>query len=333
MPANRFRRDIEALTGHALRADEKLLVAVSGGPDSLALLLLAHAAYGSRVHAATVDHAMRAANADEARFVADLCASRAIAHATLTRSNGIVVHAASLQAQARGLRYLLLADHAARLGCRWLATGHHRDDQAETLLMRMARGSGLPGLAAIRPRRREHSGSSPASPVEIIRPLLGWTRASLREIVDEAGLVPIDDPSNRSPDHDRTHFRALLARTPLLKPDRLAASASHLGNCEDALAWAEEREWDARHNVAHDQTWQVDVIGLPRELRRRLTLRAIEAVRSEHGMVAEWRRDGVGRLLELLGSGRAATLAGVKCSGGVRWRFEAAPPRRAGRQR
>lgn len=314
----RFRRDTEQLIGRSL-GDDKILVAVSGGPDSLALLLLAQAALGVHVHAATVDHGLRAASADEARFVAKLCAARGISHATLTADRP-AAHG-SPQAQARGLRYRLLADHAGNNACRWLATGHHRDDQAETLLMRVARGSGLPGLASIRARRSEHG-------VEIIRPLLGWTRATLRTVVDDARIEPVDDPSNRSPDYDRTRFRALLADTPLLDPDRLAASASHLGDCEDALAWAELREWGVRVEIQDGRTWRVDVAQLPRELRRRFVLRAIDEARRGSGLTAPWRREGVGRLLDLIDAGRAATLAGVKCGGGSVWRFEIAPARR-----
>lgn len=321
----RFRRDCEALTRNPFPGSDKLLVAVSGGPDSLALLLLAHASFGDRVVAATVDHQLRPENADEASFVARLCAARAIPHETLRGAP--LVHAASVQAQARGLRYRLLGDHAARLGCRWLATGHHLDDQAETLLMRMSRGSGLPGLAAIRPRR-------PVAPgIDLIRPLLAWTRDALRSVVDEAGLTPIDDPSNRSPAHDRTHFRALLAVAPLLETECLAASASHLADCEDALSWIAAREWDARVAMDDRRAWRVDAAGLPRELRRRLVVRAIDEVRRDNGLATEWRRDGVGRLLDLLEAGRTATLAGVKCSGGGVWRFEATPPRRDGGDR
>lgn len=318
----RFRSETEALIERPLGTD-KLLVAVSGGPDSLALLLLAHAAFGDRVLAATVDHQLRPENADEAGFVASLCAGLAIRHETL--KGAAIVHPGSMQDQARRLRYKLLGDQAACLGCRWLATGHHLDDQAETLLMRMSRGSGLPGLAAIRPRR-------PVAPaIDVIRPLLGWTRDALRSVVDEAGLTPVDDPSNRSPDHDRTRFRTLLADAPLLKPERLAASASHLGDCDDALSWATAREWDARVGVEHGGTWRIDATGLPREYQRRFAMRAIDEVRAEQGVVADWRRDGVARLLDLLDAGRTATLAHVRCSGGLVWRFEAAPPRRASR--
>lgn len=321
----RFRRDTEALTGHSLADDEKLLIAVSGGPDSLALLLLAHAAYGPRVHAATVDHRLRPESGDEARFVASLCAARGIDHSTLAPPDSLVVHAAGVQAQARGVRYVLLAGLAASLGCRWLATGHHLDDQAETLLMRLARGSGLPGLASIRARR--HQGGFLQLGVEVVRPLLGWRRETLRAIVRDAGIAPVDDPSNASPDYDRTQYRALLSETPLLRPERLAAAASHLGDCEEALAWTLDREWDARTTIENYEVWHVDVADLPRELRRRVVMRVIDEVRFEFGTIEEWRRDKVGRLLGLLEAGRAATLADVKCTGGAVWRFEPAPPR------
>lgn len=322
----RFRRDTEALTGHPLSDEEKLLVAVSGGPDSLALLLLAHAAYGARTQAATVDHQLRPASADEARFVADLCASRSIAHRTLTGADNIVI-ASSVQARARGLRYLLLASWAASQQCRWLATGHHLDDQAETILMRLSRGSGLPGLASIRKRRREWAAWPPEPAVDVVRPLLRWRRETLHAVVRDAGLKPIDDPSNRSTDYDRTHFRDLLARTPLLRPDGLAASASHLADCEEALAWSLEREWDARVSVENYEQMHLDVSGLPGELRRRFAIRAIEELRFELGAIAEWRRDKVARLVSLLDAGRTATLAGIKCTGGAVWLFEPAPPR------
>lgn len=322
--ADRFRRDTEALVGRAIARDEKLLVAVSGGPDSLGLLLLAHSVYGDRVHAATVDHRLRPAGAVEARFVAEVCTTRAIDHKTLTGCVADADATSGAQARARSLRYALLESWAAHLGCGWLATGHHLEDQAETILMRLARGSGLPGLASIRARR---PAGTPHAAVAVVRPLLGWRRHELLAIVERASLIPVDDPSNRSGQHDRTHFRALLAQRPLLAPERLAASASHLGDCEDALAWSERREWGWRARTEGRAIRHVEVGGLPAELKRRLTARAIDAVRLEQSIAASWRTDKVARLVGLLDAGRTATLAGVKCTGGASWRFEPAPPR------
>lgn len=314
----RFRENLEALAGTSV---PRLGLAVSGGPDSLAMLLLAAAAYPG-AEAATVDHRLRPENADEAAAVATLCAALGIRHETLRVE--VALTGEGLQSAARHARYAALGEWASRRSLPALLTAHHADDQAETLLMRLARGSGLPGLASIRARRSEGA-------IEIVRPLLGWTRATLRTVIDDAGLTSADDPSNRSPDHDRTHVRALLTDTPLLDPERLAASASHLANCEDALDWAAACEWKVRHGIEKPGSHSIAVVDLPRELRRRLAARAIDEVRRENGLAADWRRDGIGRLLDRLDMGATATLAHVKCSGGPVWRFQATPPRRAPR--
>ncbi len=129
--------------------DRPLALAVSGGPDSMAMLALATAAFPGSIVAATVDHGLRADAADEAAMVAQWCAAHAVPHTTLTADRPPA--GASLQAQARHLRYALLGDWAIRIGATALATAHHADDQAETFLMRAARASGPAGLAGIRP--------------------------------------------------------------------------------------------------------------------------------------------------------------------------------------
>ncbi len=305
---DRFRRDLETVAG---RLPETLGVAVSGGPDSLALLLLADAAMPGRIHAATVDHRLRPESAAEASFVGELCARLGVPHATLCDADA-PIEGGGVQAQARALRYRLLADWAAPLG--WLATAHHLDDQAETLLMRMARGAGLSGLAGIRPRRALGSAM-------LVRPLLGWRRGELEKLVAEAGLNAVDDPSNRSDAFDRTRARALLAeRGDDLPAPRLAASASHLREAEEALAWAAEREWRAR--VAESEgALLLDPEGLPPELLRRIASRAIDTIRGE----TDWRRD---KLAAALAAGERVTLAGIMITPGPRWRFEPEPKRR-----
>jgi tRNA(Ile)-lysidine synthase len=308
----RFRRDLAALAGA-----ERLGVAVSGGPDSLALLLLAHAAMQGRVEAATVDHRLRPENAAEAAHVAAVCAALGVPHASLSDPTRPVA-GASVQAQARALRYRLLSAWAADRGLHVLATAHHADDQAETMLMRLARGAGVGGLAGIRARREE-------GPLTVVRPLLGWRREELARIVADAGLVPVDDPSNRSDAHDRTRFRTLLAETQLLPPARLAASASHLAEAEQALAWSTEQAWSER--ARRDAGMLIlDVAGLPRELLRRLADRAVSEVRGGD----DWRTDKLAPLLDALAAGGTANLAGVRIDGGPVWRFSTEPPRRSG---
>jgi tRNA(Ile)-lysidine synthase len=143
-------------------------VAVSGGPDSLALLLLAHAAMPGLVEAATVDHGLRSESADEAAFVAEICGKLGVPHATLK----VTVGAGNLQAEARAARYAALAGWMAERGLAALATAHHADDQAETLILRLNRGSGVAGLAGVRAR-----GLVPGTRLPLLRPLLGWRRA------------------------------------------------------------------------------------------------------------------------------------------------------------
>lgn len=308
--AARFRAGLEALTGPA---PALLGVAVSGGPDSLGLLLLAKAAFPHRVRAATVDHRLRAESAAEAAFVGNVCAGLQIPHATLTADEAI---AGNVQAGARALRYRLLGHWAAAEGIGWLLTGHHRDDQAETLLMRLQRGAGLAGLAGIRPRT-EIDG------LTVVRPVLGWSRAELAALVAAAGLEAVHDPSNEDNRYDRARLRRRLAETDWIDPAPLARSAEALAEADMALEWTvgrlvEERTEPVRDGLAFDPA------GIPAELRRRILLRLLALL-----VPAEPPRgDAVQRLLAALEAGETATLAGVKCEGGPIWRFTAAPPRR-----
>jgi tRNA(Ile)-lysidine synthase len=299
--AARFRADLEALTG---AAPARLGVAVSGGPDSLALLLLAHAAYPGRVHAATVDHGLRAESAAEAAFVARLCGELDVPHATLAAN---MTDKVNVQAAARARRYALLGRWAGEVEAGCLLTAHHLDDQAETLVMRLLRGSGLSGLSGVR-----------AVNPPVVRPLLGWRRDELAAVVRAAGLDPVADPSNQDERFDRARIRRRLAEAPWLDPAPLARSAAALAEAEDALEWSVERLWHERVDGL-----TLDPAGLPAELRRRLVLRLLAAI----GGPAP-RGEEVGRLLVTLDRGGTATLAGVKCVGGKLWRFALAPPRR-----
>lgn len=310
----RFRADLEGLTGDT---SGKLGVAVSGGPDSLALLLLAHAAWPGRVETATVDHRLRAESAGEAAGVAVLCARIGVPHTILTAA-WKETPAGNLPAKARDERYRLLVDWAARSGLAWLATAHHRDDQAETILMRLARGAGLGGLSGVRPLNR-----AGRSEVGIVRPLLGWSKRELADIVATAGIAAADDATNRSEKLDRTRVRALLAATPSLDPGRLAASAAHLAEAEEAIEWAAEREFHARTRTGGGAV-ELDASGLPRELRRRLLLRCLNAFTDSAAIPGP----KLARLLDTLDDGRPATLAGVRVRPGPPWRFERAPARR-----
>lgn len=292
-----------------------LAVAVSGGPDSLALLWLAHRAFPGRVHALTVDHGLQPHSAADAAGVGRLCRAIDVPHSTLLWQGE--KPDANVQAAARAARYALLHDWCAAAGVTWLATGHHADDQAETLLMRLARGSGSAGLSGIRPHRRLGSG------VQLIRPLLGMRRVDLAAIVAAAGWTAVDDPANRSPRFQRTRARVLLAATPWLAAERLAASAAHLADAEAALDWAAALAWGSRATVSADRI-ALDAAGLPPEIVRRLLVRVIAEL--AHGVSVSG--PAVARWQVRLGSGGCASLGGIAGQGGAIWHFRRAAPRR-----
>jgi len=192
--AERFASDLARLRPE----DGRLGLAVSGGPDSLALLLLAHAAIPGRFAVATVNHGLRPEAADECAMVERVCTDRGIACAVLQ----VELAAGNLQAEAREARYAALAQWAGREGLAALATAHHADDQAETLVMRLNRASGLAGLAGVRAR-----GIVPGAALPLLRPLLAWRRAELAAIVANAGLEPARDASNADEAYDRVRIR------------------------------------------------------------------------------------------------------------------------------
>lgn len=311
---DRFRRDLAALEPSCT----SLGIAVSGGPDSIALLLLAAAAFPNMVCAATVDHGLRAEAIDEARFVATLCASLHVPHQILRAD--VDTGRASLQRAAREARYRILHDWLAREGIGLLATAHHADDQAETLLMRLLRGAGVGGLSGVRARTRL---PAPASDIVLIRPMLGWRRAELASIVNAAGIDPVADPSNRDPRYDRVRIRQELVTATWLDPIPLARSAAALAEADAALAWTADRLYSQRvRATANDLTFAPEDV--PDELRRRI-LRGILTTLCPG---ADPRGEELGRLLHSLEGGTTATLAGVKCTGGSIWRFSCAPPHR-----
>ncbi|HYD36167.1 MAG TPA: tRNA lysidine(34) synthetase TilS [Allosphingosinicella sp.] len=310
----RFRRDLAAVAGESDRA----AIAVSGGPDSLALLLLARAALAGRVEAATVDHGLRPESAGEAASVAALCARLGVPHRIL--SVEVERSGEGLQAAAREARYAALAEWMEAEGLDLLLTAHHADDQAETLVMRLNRGSGVAGLAGVRPAAPVPGG---AVGLRLCRPLLGWRRSELEAVVAAAGIEPARDPSNADERFDRARLRRLLGEAPWLDPAALARSAALLAEAESALQWTVERLLAERAEAGEGGV-TLRPRGLPPELVRRLVLKCLRLVAPG----ARPRGEQLVALVERLRSGGVATLCGVKASGGDSWRFEPAPPRR-----
>ena len=201
------------------------------------MLLLAHAALPGAVEAATVDHGLRAEAAAEANFVASICAALGVPHVTLT----VALAPGNLLAEARAARYAALAGWARARKLTAIATAHHADDQAETLLLRLGRASGVAGLAGVRA-----AGNTGTGGVTVLRPLLGWRRDALGRIVAAAGLLPMQDPSNLDDRFDRARIRKAIAAAGWIDVAALAASAAHLADADVALDWAAAREWVER---------------------------------------------------------------------------------------
>lgn len=308
----RFARDWAALSPLPRRAG----LAVSGGPDSLALLLLAHAGMPGSFEVATVDHGIRPESAAEAAHVGRICAERGIRHVTL-RLN--LYAGPALQERARAARYQALGDWAKAADLSAVVTAHHADDQAETLLMRLSRGAGVRGLAAMR-------GTSPLPEhpeCSLLRPLLGWRRRELLEIVAAAGIEAVADPSNADPHFERVRFREILAAVTSLDPLALTASASHLADADAAIEWATKRCLASVEVRAGVLQWT------PADTPRAVVMRVLENVVVDLGG-SRPRGNALARWHDRLVAGEVATLAGVRGDGRAsEWRFTVAPaPRR-----
>ncbi len=305
-------------------------VAVSGGADSLALCLLAAEwarRHGATIVALTVDHGLRPASADEARRVGAWLAGRGIVHHILTWQPPAGLR--NLQERARQARYALLLSWCASASCLHLLTAHHREDQAETFLIRLARGSGLDGLAAM-PILRE------TAECRLLRPLLDVPRTRLTATLEAAGQTWITDPSNDSNRFARVRLRhsaAILEREGL-GAARLAATARHLGRARAALE-SEVTRWlavaAALHPAGFARLDPTRLAAAPPEIALRALARLAAAIGGADHMA---RLDRLERLLGALAGGRTGgrTLGGcrfVPHRGGVlvcREPHAAAPP-------
>ena len=309
--------DGEAATLFApLRDRAGLVLAVSGGPDSSALLLLYARARSldpslPPATVVTVDHRLRPRSAEEARCVAALAARHGLPHRTLVWEGAKPT--ADLQAAARRARYDRLVATAYDLGFDTLVTAHHAEDQAETFLARLARGSGVVGLAAMAPRR-------PIDGLLLVRPFLALPRARLAATLTAAGETWIDDPSNRDLRFDRARLRAaapLLAELGLTR-DRLVATAAAMAaaaaeidrGCETIVARGGHFDPGGWTSIAADL-----YAGADRQTRIRLLGRLIRAVGgADHAP----HRTALEAVEAALAAGGAEATMPARCLGGTR---------------
>ncbi len=317
------------------RAAPALVLAVSGGPDSIALMWLAARwrralRRGPRLIAVTVDHGLRAEAAGEARAVKHLAKTLDLPHRTLRWTGA--KPATGVPAAARDARYRLLAKAARAVGAVHVLTAHTQDDQAETLLMRMSRGSGLAGLAAM-VRQSQRDG------IVLVRPLLHVPKTRLVATLNKAKIGFADDPTNRDSHFTRPRLRAIM---PALAAEgfdarNLARLASRLARANAAVELlvdgAERYLALGVHDPLHAGFDANAFAALAEEIRVRLLLRRINRI--GHEGPAELGK--VEALLDALDRARAAkgrirlkqTLAGALVSlVDGRIRVEPAPPRR-----
>ena len=268
---------LEAALGRAFAAGPPgaIGVALSGGGDSVALtVLLADwaAARGVSLHAATVNHHLRPEAQDEAEAAARLCRDLGLSHDVLHWQR-VDPARGNLQDAARRARQRLLSDWAQGRGIGHVALGHSLDDQAETLLMRLARGSGVDGLSAMAEARRDARG------VIWLRPLLAVPRAALRETLRARGIGWAEDPSNADPRFDRVRARrALKALAPLgIDAAGLAATAARMAQARVALGEAAVALCGRVASVDSAGTLQIasDYWDAPADLRERLLAQAL----------------------------------------------------------
>jgi tRNA(Ile)-lysidine synthase len=331
--ANTLFSGLEGLRG--------LILAVSGGPDSTALLVLAarwakRAKRAPKLVAVTIDHGLRAEAAREANAVKRLARGLGVPHRTLRwRGNK---PKSGLQEAARVARYRLLAQAATRAGYAHVLTAHTLDDQAETVLFRLARGSGLVGLAGM-----AHASPLPVSgegSIFLVRPLLRVAKARLIATLQEAHVAFSDDPTNRDPRFTRPRLRTLmpaLAREGL-DARGLARLAGRMRRAESTIEFAVSAAcaalapgpWEERGPIVFDTAL---FASLPAEVALRLLGRAV-AYAGDEGPVELAKLEALYDSLRQAHSRLRRTLAGALITlNSEQLTIERAPARRAAAMR
>ncbi|HEY0566698.1 MAG TPA: tRNA lysidine(34) synthetase TilS [Xanthobacteraceae bacterium] len=245
-----------------------VVLAASGGGDSTALLVLAARWRGAQssgpaLHAATIDHALRPQSRTEAELIGALCQSLDVPHAILNWAGE--KPSSGVEAAARDARRGLLTAHARSLGAAHIATAHTLDDQAETVLMRLAAGSGPAGLAAMRMREKQRD-------MTWLRPFLGIRKQRLIATLQGHGIGWSEDPMNRDARFERPRLRAaagVLAREGLT-PERLGRLAERMARYETIVAGCADAAREALRPTTSGRWDGHALLALPEELALRL---------------------------------------------------------------
>lgn len=272
-----FEETIDALA----LPDDVLACAVSGGPDSMALLYLLSRwsmKHGRKLYAFTVDHGLRPESATEAEMVGAWARANNVSHEVL-RWQGDKPQSRVLE-EARAARYALLHDAVKRVGAKHLFVAHHQDDQAETFLIRLAKGSGLDGLSGMRSMQKKEDD------FVLVRPLLDVTKEQLVSICDDNNVPYVRDPTNENPDYLRPRLRAARAilEEEGLSSKRLAVTAKRLLRARDALdALSDELlERALKNGGAEDFLFDLNILrSAHEELVVRVLLKSLAVLRPD----------------------------------------------------
>lgn len=274
-------------------------VAFSGGGDSTALLHLLSRWSAQflktsfKIYALSVDHGLRDDSADEARMIGDYVAGfENVEHVILTHEWGDGLPESRVMEQARQLRYGLMRGFCGEHAIAHLYLGHHRDDQAETFLMRLAKGSGLDGLCGMRDAQPycdgcvEERGDDYLSPLTLMRPLLFATHTELVSYCTQHQLQWVEDPTNQNIKYSRNKIRQAM---PVLEEEglsskRLSYTAERFMRAKDALEFYADQEWrEILHE--HGQDYIImdksRLLALPEEMILRILFRCYTLLRPE----------------------------------------------------
>mgnify|MGYP003669880285 CR=1 FL=1 len=294
-----------------LENGEDIAVAVSGGADSMALCHALSRMHSGHVYAITVDHGLRPEARVEAEYVAQVFVEHGnLSHHILTWAHDDAPHA-RVQEQARAARYALMAGFMREKGVRCLFLGHHMDDQAETFLFRLAKGSGLDGLSCMAARAAFDDGG-----VFLCRPMLSLPKADMVAYCAAQGIEYIDDPSNQSDKYARVRLRQSMEvlATEGLTPKRLSVTASRIARAREALDIMSDRAYNhlSKKNNERIEINLKSLVSEPQEIVLRVVLRAMDDVITTKGYGARMERvESLCEDLRLLQGFRKRTLGGI----------------------
>lgn len=267
---------LASVSGGDLSRESDLAVAVSGGGDSLALAVLLLewcGARGIRLHTLTVDHGLRPESAAEAAFVAKFIRDRGGIHQTLLWDD-VPKPTTRIQEAARAARYRLMAAYCEVHSIKYLGVAHHAQDQIETILFRMAKGTGLDGLAGMRPVQPLENG------VILLRPLLPVSHADLLETLRDQNIDWSEDPSNANERYARVRIRNVVdvLEGEGLSAERISTLSARITDAVDLIDYFIDNTY--KNITAHIDTQRIDIsypdfLELPVEGRIRILKRVI----------------------------------------------------------